>query len=118
MSRRNLTLSNESNQGHSEGCRIKPRGLNQDMTRPLAGDRDGASHSRRDARNFMRDDYDEMHLNAAADRPAVERLAGRMGKDAQKHGFGALPSGDSMAANLEHGWIGPMSVLPESGLIS
>jgi hypothetical protein len=62
--------------------------------------------------------YDEVRLNAADAHFAVERLAGRMGKDAQKKGFGALPNGDSMAANLEHGWIGPLSVRPESGLIS
>jgi hypothetical protein len=119
MSRRSLTLSNGPIQAHNEGCLIKPRGLDRDMARPRAGDRDGASTgSRRDARNFLRDDYDEVRLNAADDRFAVEQLAGRMGKDAQKYGFGALPNDDSMAANLEHGWIGPLSVRPESSLIS
>ena len=98
MSRTSLTLSSEPNQGHNEGCLIKPRSRNQDIAR------------------LMRDDYDEVRLNAAGGDPAVENLAGRTGKDAQK--FGALPSGDSMAANLKHGWIGRLSVRPESGLIS
>jgi hypothetical protein len=88
MSRTNLTLSSEPNQGHNEGCLIKPRSRNPDMAR------------------LMRDDYDEVRLNAAGGDPAVANLAGRMEKDAQKYGFGALPSSDSMAANLEHGWIG------------
>jgi hypothetical protein len=100
MSRRNLTLSSEPTQGQNEGCLIKPRSRNPEIAR------------------LMRSDCDEVRLNAVGDHPAVENLAGRMGKDAQKYGFGALPSGDSMAANLEHGWIGRLSVRPESGLIS
>lgn len=100
MSRTRLTLSSEPIQGHNEGCLIKPRSRNPDFAR------------------LMRDDYDEVRLNAAGGDPAVENLAGRTGKDAQKYGFGALPSGDSMAANLEHGWIGRLSVRTESGLIS
>jgi hypothetical protein len=54
MSRRSLTLSSEPTQGDNESCLIKPRGLNQDMARPQAGDRDGVSDVRQDARNFMR----------------------------------------------------------------
>jgi hypothetical protein len=112
-------MSSEPTQGDNEGCLIKPRRLNQDMGRPLAGASDGGStDSRRDAPSLLRSDCDEVRLNAADDRVAVEHLAARMGKEAQRKGFGALPKGDSMAAHLKHGWIGPLSVRPESNLIS
>lgn len=63
MSRTRLTLSSEPIQGHNEGCLIKPRRRDPDFAR------------------LMRDDYDEVRLNAAGGDPAVENLAGRMGKD-------------------------------------
>lgn len=53
-------------------------------------------------------------LNQGMGRP----LAGRMEQDAQKKGLGSLPNGNSLAASLDRGWIGPQSVRPEPSLIS
>jgi hypothetical protein len=97
MSRTRLTLSSEPTQGHNEGCLIKPRGRNPDIAR------------------LMRDDYDEVRLNAAGGDPAVENLAGRTGKDAQKYGFVAERrfDGSEPGARLDR----RLSVRPASGLI-
>jgi hypothetical protein len=107
MSQRSLTLSSEPTQGDAEGCLIKSGDCNQDM----AGDRDSASIGL-DARNFKRNDCDEIHLNATNGRFAVAHAAGRMGKAAQRKRFESLPVGDSIAANLKHGRTGPLSARP------